>query len=269
MFGEPGERIAYSVHEGPASAPAMMLVHGLTASRASFLTNIEGLSRHFTVVSTELLGHGDSDSPRDKLSYRPEAACERLIGLADELGLGRFFLCGHSLGGALALRVALDQPRRLRGLIVINSNSAAGSPKWHADRGPALAELGARAVNEGMDFIKRTRLYPAASKRLPADAKNALATSFDEMEPHAFAHTGTELSARVSSWARLGELRVPTLVVAGTRDRLFMENLPAMLAEMPSDYVQAVELEGAGHAANLEQPAEFEAVVVAFAESLV
>lgn len=269
MFGEPGQRIAYNVFDGPAGATTIMLVHGFTASQASFLSNIEGLRRHFTVVSTDLLGHGDSDSPLDRLAYRPEAAGARLVGLADELGLERFLLCGHSLGGALALRVALDRPQRLLGLIVINSNSAAATPKWHAERSPSLAEMGARAIVEGTEFVKRTRLYPAASKRLPPDAKAAIAASFDKMEPHAFALTGTELNTQASAFERLGELRVPTLIVAGTRDRMFMENLPAMLAQMPAEHVQTVELEGAGHAANLEQPAEFEAAVDRFAEGLV
>ena len=136
-----------------------MLVHGLTASRASFLTNIEGLQRHFTIVPTDLLGHGDSDAPHEKLAYRPEAASARLLGLADELGLGRFLLCGHSLGGALTLRMALDYPDRFLGHVVINSNSAAGTPHWYAEHSPGLAQLGARALKEGMGFVKSTRLY--------------------------------------------------------------------------------------------------------------
>ena len=244
MFGEPGQQIAYSFHEGPPGAPVILLVHGFTACRAAFQGNIAGLSRHFTVVSTELLGHGDSDAPEDKLTYSTEATCSRLLGVADELGLERFFLCGHSLGAAVAIRVALDSPERLRGLVMLNSNSAAAPPEWHAKSGPRIAELGERARAEG------------------------LAEGFDKIKPHAFAYTGTELSAKVSSFERLHELSVPTLVVAGTGDHAFMSNLPGMLEKLPSNRVRLVNLEGAGHAANLEQPEAFKAAVVDFAAEL-
>ena len=131
---------------------------------------------------------------------------------------------------------------------------------------PACGNSGNAPRPQGTAFLKETRLYPAASKRLPPEAQAALAAGFEKMQPHSFALTATELSSRSSSFDRLGDLSIPALIVAGTRDKMFMEHLPGMLAQMPPDLVETVKLEGAGHAANLEQPGEFEAALVRFAE---
>jgi len=178
-IGSPGARIAYAVHRGRADGPPLVLLHGFTASSASFLANIGPLSRRFTVISPELLGHGRSDAPDQPEPYGVGPTVGRLLQLLDELGVERVLLCGHSLGGALALRFALDHPERVAGLIVISSNSAAGPDGWRDQVRPSLATMAERARNEGPAFLKGTRLYPARSRRLPEDARDALAADFE------------------------------------------------------------------------------------------
>ncbi|MBK7126636.1 MAG: alpha/beta fold hydrolase [Dehalococcoidia bacterium] len=114
LFGAPGERIGYELYSHPDGAPPLVLIHGFTASKASFEVNLAGLREHFTVVSVELLGHGDSEAPEDPVFYRPERAVRRILQLLEHLGYGRALFCGHSLGGALALRLALRAPGESR-----------------------------------------------------------------------------------------------------------------------------------------------------------
>ena len=141
QFGQPGERIGYEVYPHPQGAPPILLIHGFTASSASFANNLGPLRNYFTVVTIDLLGHGESDSPPGAAPYVPNKAVGRILGLMDSLGYARALVCGHSLGGALALRMALDHADRVAGLIVINSNSAAGSPKWREEVQPRLARV--------------------------------------------------------------------------------------------------------------------------------
>lgn len=268
LYGSAGERIAYEVTPGPEGAPPIVLIHGFTASRASFLSNVPGLSQRFTVVSVELLGHGESDAPADPAAYAPGPAVERIRGLLDELGHERVLLCGHSLGAALALRFALDEPGRLAGLVVLNSNSAAGSPEWREAAMPGMLSMAASIREHGVGFMKQTRLYPGHSKRLPPDAREALIAGFERARPEGFAGTAEGLVVNVNSWERLPELAVPTLVVIGDRDLDFVKNAPAFVERLPANLVETFTIEGAGHAANLERPALFDAAVVGFAEAL-
>lgn len=268
LFGIAGERIAYDVTPGPVGAPPIVLIHGFTASRASFLSNIPGLARRFTVVSVELLGHGDSDAPADVGRYGPGPAVSRLAGLLDELGYDRVLLGGHSLGAALALRFALDAPERVAGLIILNSNSAAGSPEWRDAARPNMAQMAASIREHGVGFMKQTRLYPGHSRRLPTDAKEALIADFDRARPEGFAGTAEGLVIDVNAWERMPELSVPTLVVVGDRDLDFVKNAPAFVERLPANLVETFTIEGAGHAANLERPALFDAAVIGFAEGV-
>ena len=266
-FGKPGEQIGYTVYPC-AGGPPIVLVHGFTASSASFAANVPALNDRFEVVSAELLGHGESESPGDAAPYAPDAAVARILALFDELGHEKVLLCGHSLGAALCLRLALEAPQRLAGLILINSMSAAGTPEWREDARPGMVAMALRLRAEGSDFLRQTRLYPAQSKRLDPESRELLMRAFDATDANGLAGTAEGLVIDVNSFERLGELAVPTLVVVGDRDRAFAEAAPAFIGRMPAGVVREVHLEKAGHAANIEQPRAFEAAVTAFAEDL-
>ncbi len=268
LFGAPGERIGYELYSHPDGAPPLVLIHGFTASKASFEANLAGLREHFTVITVELLGHGNSDAPDDAIFYRPERAIRRLLQLFDHLGYNRVLICGHSLGGALALRLALDAPEWVAGLVVINSSSAAGTPEWRDAARPRMEEMAARVRAEGTDFMKQTRLYPAHSKRLDPLSKELLTRDFDRLQPAGVAGTAESLVIDVNAWERHPTLGVPFLLVVGERDADFAPNASSFLARFPQDLVREVDLPAAGHAANIEQPAEFDAAVVDFAHDI-
>ncbi|GIW18269.1 MAG: hypothetical protein KatS3mg064_1426 [Tepidiforma sp.] len=268
LFGEPGQRIAYERYPHPGGGPPLYLVHGFTASAASFAANLAALREHFTVVTVELLGHGGSEAPADPAAYAPERAVARILGLMDALGDDRALLCGHSLGGAVAVQCALTAPERFAGLIIINSASAAGTPAWAAAAREGMLALASRVRAEGTEFLKATRLYPAQSRRLDERSRELLTRDFDRLTPEGLAGTAEGLIPAVNAFERLPELRVPVLVVAGERDRDFIEVLPGFLAQLPPGLARVVRLTGAGHAANLEAPREFEAAVIDFAREL-
>lgn len=268
LFGAPGQRIGYQVYPHPRGAPPVVLLHGFTASAASFEANLDGLREHFTVVTVELLGHGSSDAPIASAAYAPEQAVRRLLNLFDHLGFDQVLLCGHSLGGALALRFALDVPGRVAGLVIINSSSAAGTPEWREAARAGMATMAARVRAEGTAFLKSTRLYPAHSRRLDPLSKELLTRDFDRIQPAGLAGTAESLVVDVNAYERHGELDVPMLLVVGDRDADFAPQAEAFAARFPAGLVHTVHLPEAGHAANLEQPREFEAALVEFARAI-
>ena len=268
LFGAPGERIGYELYPHPDGAPPLLLIHGFTASKVSFEVNLEGLREHFTVITAELLGHGDSDAPADPVFYRPERAVRRILQLLDHLGYQRVLLCGHSLGGALALRIALEAQEWVAGLVVINSSSAAGDPEWRDAARPRMLEMAERLRDEGTGFMKSTRLYPAHSKRLDPLSRELLTRDFDRLNPAGLAGTAESLVVDVNVWERHPVLAVPMLLIVGERDADFAPNADAFMERFPPDLTRIVRLPHAGHAANIEQPGEFEAAVVEFGRDI-
>jgi 2-succinyl-6-hydroxy-2,4-cyclohexadiene-1-carboxylate synthase len=265
LFGKPGERINYTIYPHPNGAPPIVLVHGFTASNASFQANIPALKERFTVVTVELLGHGGSDAPALPQPYGPEEAELRLVNLFRHLGYEQVLLVGHSLGAALCLRLALDAPEWLAGLVVINSNSAAGTPEWRELARPRMLEMGARVRQEGTAFMRETRLYPAHSKRLDPESRELLVKAFDSLTPEGVAGTAEALVVDVNAYERWGDLHVPAMVVIGERDGDFVRAAPELLRRLPAGIVRSVRIPDAGHAANIEQAAVFEAALFRFA----
>ena len=104
------------------SGPVLLLVHGFGAWTFSFRHQIDSLSRHFRVLAVDLPGFGLSDRPSDEdLSYTAHA--ERLREFLDRMGVERAAVLGHSIGGAIAMRLAAAHPERVDRLIVV-----AGAP---------------------------------------------------------------------------------------------------------------------------------------------
>jgi hypothetical protein len=116
--------------------------------------------------------------------------------------------------------------------------------------------------------MKGTRLYPAHSKRLDPRSRELLTRDFDRLQPEGLAGTAESLVVDVNAYEQHPSLKVPMLLVVGERDGDFAPNAAAFLERFPAEMVREVRLPHAGHAANIEQPQEFEAAVVDFATAI-
>ena len=113
---------AYSwhpAHDGGADAGVIVLIHGLGLTRATWVGQIEELSKHHDVLTYDLAGHGESDMP----SGTPDLTLysTQLFHLLDMLSIGACHLVGFSLGGMINRRFAMNHPDRVLSLVILNS----------------------------------------------------------------------------------------------------------------------------------------------------
>ena len=101
--------------------PALVLIHGLGASTFTFQRVVPELARRFRVVALDLKGFGFSDRPDG--DYTLTAQADLIRQLMDQLGIERASVLGHSMGGAVAMRLALAYPERVERLILASSAS--------------------------------------------------------------------------------------------------------------------------------------------------
>src|SRR6202142_4160164 len=132
-----GQRIAYTEYGGgpaaltaegargrtakssPAAGRAVILVHGLLLSQEMHRPLAEDLAaRGNRVITVDLLGHGESDRPRDMWRYSMSIFGEQVIGLMDHLEIEQAVVMGTSLGANTALEIASSAPERLRGMVI-------------------------------------------------------------------------------------------------------------------------------------------------------
>lgn len=111
-----GHSLIYT-DEGPPDAPAVLMVHGWFSHRGVWANTIAALRDQRRCIALDLLGFGDSAKPRDG-DYSIAAQGRRVLALADSLGIERFVLVGHSMGGQIALNIAATlAPARVTALV--------------------------------------------------------------------------------------------------------------------------------------------------------
>jgi pimeloyl-ACP methyl ester carboxylesterase len=111
-----GHRVAYR-HAG--SGPVIVLIHGITSSSDTWTRVMPYLTRRFTVIAPDLIGHGNSAKPKGDYSLGAHACSVRDLLLA--LGHDRASIVGHSLGGGIAMQFSYQFPERCERLVLVDS----------------------------------------------------------------------------------------------------------------------------------------------------
>ena len=111
-----GHRVSYRT---AGSGPALLLLHGIANSSETWERVAPLLSEHFTLIAPDLMGHGESATPRGDYSLGAHASGARDIATA--LGHERMTVLGHSLGGGIAMQFAYQFPERVERMVLVSS----------------------------------------------------------------------------------------------------------------------------------------------------
>src|SRR5690606_13664825 len=130
---------------------ALLLLHGFTGSADSWDEVCPAWTSTHRVIRPDLIGHGRSPAPQGLGRYRMEAAVHELLELLDGLGVHRFRLLGYSMGGRLALHLALAAPTRVERLILESATYGIVDPAERAARRASDNELAEWIEAHGVD----------------------------------------------------------------------------------------------------------------------
>ena len=231
-------------------------------------TMAELQGRHFC-AAVDLPGHGAST----KLTpdrYTMEGAALGVLDLLDEIPVRKATLVGYSMGGRLALYLALRHPDRLSGLFLESASPGLKSARERAARRAADEERAARLESGDFeDFLRDWYQQPLFATLARDDEllKRTLGAR-RENDPGELAKSlrGIGAGNQVSLWEELSELRVPALAVAGELDDKFVGISRGMAAANPG--IRAAVVSRAGHNVHAEAPAEYLALLRGFLDGL-
>ncbi|WP_245677720.1 alpha/beta fold hydrolase [Chondromyces crocatus] len=254
---------------GADTSPALVLIHDFLTSRLAFEDIIGPLSTRFHVLAPDLPGFGESEKPSAaRYAYGIEAFAEAIADLIAAFGVGRAHLCGHSLGGAVAITLAAEHPELVQRLVVEDSlcypfpmGMRRKLPLVPVIGGIFFKQLWGRALFRSFfrdEIYGRHATFPAARVERHYELFNGPSA---RESAHAVLRAGLDARPVV---ARLTRIATPTLVVWGRDDRLF----PAVSAQRLAREIPGARLEimDAGHSPHEERPREFVALLTQFLE---
>lgn len=222
----------------------VVLVHGFTQTGDSWAPVAEALAADHEVRAPDAPGHGANAAVHADLV---EGA--RLVGAAG----GRGAYVGYSMGGRLALHLAVAQPETVTALVLLGATGGIEDPDERVARRDADEALAARLERIGTDAFLVEWLAQPLFVRLPPGGGGARSTDAAGLAASLrLAGTGTQAPL----WHRLHELSMPVLVLAGEHDEKF-RRLGERLAAAVGANAELAVVPDAGHAAHLEQPAAF------------
>jgi pimeloyl-ACP methyl ester carboxylesterase len=248
------ERIFYALHrrrETPDEAPALVCVHGAGGSHLNWPAEMRRLPGA-TVYALDLPGHGQSSGAGRRTIGEYVAV---LVSFLEALHLADAVIVGHSMGGAVALEMALSHPERVRGLVLVGSGA-------RLRVAPAILQ-GLLDDFEGMVKHISDWVYGPS---VPDELKRLSQELLAETSPTVM-HGDFLACDAFDVVARLGEIRAPTLVITGAADRMTPVKYARFLAQNIRG-AQLVLLEDAGHMVMLERPQEVAEAVARFVASI-
>lgn len=262
--------VSYHCVEEGVGEP-LVLLHGFTGSSGAWSTVMPALAEHYRVIAVDLLGHGESDAPEDPARYAMERVVWDVATLLDILAVGPAAVLGYSMGGRLALYLALHLPERWRALILESASPGLATEAERRERVAQDEALAARIERIGIErFVAAWEQLPlfASQQALPEAVWGEQRLRRLQNRPAGLAGSLRGMGAGVqpSLWERLGELRLPTLLLAGALDEKFVGIARKMARAIPEATLDLVP--DAGHAIHLEQPQRWLRLVSGWLEEL-
>jgi pimeloyl-ACP methyl ester carboxylesterase len=253
-----GRRVSYLGLAPEATGPLILLIHGSGVNARYWVEQIRGLTGA-RVLAIDLPGHGDSDD--DTAARSVEQYADVAAGFIDALGVSPVIAVGHSLGGAVALALAARRPAAVRGLVLLSTcarlPSTGHSAQWLLPFLPGS--------------FRKMLFFMTAQAFLFAPSASAGAVGFGMQElracrPETLA-SDIAISRSMDLTARARALRVPTLVLCGSRDQITPPALSRELHGLIAGSRLSV-IEGAGHMVLMEAPGLVNGEIQSFADGI-
>lgn len=252
-----GGRVWYDV---VGDGPALVFLHGFGLDRRMWAPQVSHFSRRWKCLLVDRRGHGLSDPPGDGWSVISD-----LAAVLDDAEAGYACLVGLSQGGWEAVCFALEEPRRVRALVLIDALlPAPAGPAFDGAREAILLARSEGAAAASAHWLTSPLFAPALARPRVGEKLRRMVTE----------HTWIEYRLRVSRGPapavpyheRLGEVTAPALVVCGRQDLPVFQEMAAIYQRtLPrADRGGIAWIEDAGHLASMEQPAAVNAVLERF-----
>jgi 3-oxoadipate enol-lactonase len=240
----------------------VVLVHAFANDRMLWRPQIEALRTRYRIIAPDLRGSGGS-SRTDGQAVSMDQYADDIVALLDHLKIDRAVIGGISLGGYVALSIALRHAQRTAGLILANTRATADSSDWASFREALVRDIGQR----GAVAVAENYGDKPFSSTCPADIKEEVRRMILRQPTTGLVSCTRGMAQRPDRSAGLSDIKVPTLVISGTEDA-YMPSAESEAMHRAIAGSTFVNIPGGGHASNVDSAAAFNEAVEKFLEPL-
>ena len=242
---------------------AILLIHGFPFDRTMWRAQVMGLPGYHR-IAPDLRGFGMSDPPGESASLATHA--DDLVALLDQLKVGKFVVCGLSMGGYVALDLWRRYPDRIRAMVLVDTRAEPDSADGRHQRDRLIGAVGDRGTGALVEAMTSKLLARETFERQPLSVGHVKTMILEASVPGAVSALAA-MRDRPDSTGLLPGITVPALVIAGAEDAIIPASAQEEMArKIPRGRYHSIA--GAGHMPPLEQPEEFNRLLAAFLRSL-
>ena len=258
--------VRYAVYVSGRGQPLVML-HGFSGGSADWSLFVPFFAQYFRVITLDMLGHGETDSPTDPMRYAVKHIRRDLTFIIEDLCDQPAHLLGYSMGGRIALILALHHSKLFRSLILEGASPGIALEEDRIDRKESDEDLAERIEQLGIAaFVEEWEALPLwdTQRTLPAETLQRQREIRLANNPVGLANSlrGYGAGAQPSEWDNLYTLDMPVLLITGALDAKFTHIARQMAAQIP--YASHVIVPQVGHNVHLENPRAYAHHVLEF-----
>ena len=260
----------------------MVLIHGgqpgMSSSAEIWFLNIDGLAKKYHVYALDKLGQGYTDYPKVNEDYTMGAQVKHAVGFMNKLNISNAHLLGHSRGGYMTTRIALEYPHLAKSIVIIDSATLMANPNTFnfyedvAERAKLIKDPKERtfysAAQNSFGTEHITDEWIEGIMEYSKQPKNQEAVSkFAELR-QMFVDDLANRRKETHAWIRAGRLQTPTLVIWGLNDPsavwdpIGVDCLNLILPNVENSSMHI--FNRSGHSSFREHPEEFNMIIESF-----
>ncbi|MEK4512728.1 alpha/beta hydrolase [Paenibacillus anaericanus] len=250
-----GTTIAY---QEQGEGETVVLLHGFCGSSAYWEKVQPLLAEQYRVICPDLRGHGSTDAPMG--AYTIEQMADDIVGLMEELGIEKYTLLGHSMGGYVALSLAQRYAFRLNGFGLIHSTGYPDSEEAKEKRLKAVSTIGSEGITSFIEGLVPGLFAPENVDTLTEEVNRVKEIGY-KTPPQGASGAALSMRERIDRRDVMSSTTLPLLLVAGESDQIIpLERL----FTTEGDNVMKAVIKGAGHMSMYEAPDQLVAVILDF-----
>lgn len=252
-------------YDDNGSGQPLLLIHGFPLNRTMWRSQVEALTKAgYRVITPDLRGFGESRMTSAAVNMSSYA--DDIIALMDRLRLPQAVVGGMSMGGYVLLNLLERYPERVRAAIFIVTRAGADDEAGKGKRTALAAATAAEGMKPVLETFRPILFAPATQSEHP-ELVAEVSGWISATDPRGAAAGLIAMRERKDYLALLGAIQQPTLVIGAEQDQAIPSEQSRLLADGIADAKLAI-LHGGGHLVNLEQPDNFNALLLGFLAGL-